>query len=75
MMRPSLTFKEEFEVPVPCPSIMMSVFPLMELTLKSTSKSTAASLSRLKYSQTERILTGTLGTIPRDFCLTPVPAD
>lgn len=54
MIRSSLTFKEEFEVPVPCPSIIMSVFPLMELTLESVSKSLAASLSRLEYSRHRR---------------------
>lgn len=75
MICSSLTFKEEFEVPVACPSIIMSVFPLTKLTPENVSKSIAASLSRLRYSQIEKIRIGILESIPREFCLTPVPAD
>lgn len=55
MICSSLTFKKEFEVPVACPSIIMSVFPLTKLTPENVSKSIAASLSRLRYSQIEKI--------------------
>lgn len=68
----SLTFNEVFEVPAPFPSTIMSLLPLMELSLDSTSKIIATSLPRLKYSQTTKSLIGILDSIPGDFCLTTV---
>lgn len=68
----SLTFNEVFEVPAPFPSTIMSLLPLIELSLDSTSKIIATSLPRLKYSQIEKSLIGILDSIPRDFCLTTV---